>query len=660
MNQVTHFDPLTVGAAVGPKGHAVPSSDKPKGDGHTQNSFWEMRTQEQPYAFLSDRHNKKENRYGQRIDLLEINPAWEAGQPLYINGNAIVGSNPNRNKQHGFFFTADNCIGCHACEAACSEKNDNPGHIAFRSVGYVEGGCYPDYKRLNISMACNHCDDPVCLKGCPTNAYTKHTEYGAVLQDPETCFGCGYCTWVCPYNAPQLDPLQGQVSKCNMCVDRLEVGLKPACVSACLGNALDFGVIENIPENRVEAKTAIPGFPDPGITHPNIRFQQTRTLAEEMTRTDSAPVKYHRDGAGHYRPVVDAKEGLARQWNLKKLSSRENPLVLFTLLSQTAIGAFAVLFAGAQVGVEELKVFHQGSAYAPLVLFNAFFVALGLFFSTTHLGKPLRFYRGFNNLKYSPVCREGLGLALFIVFAGLHGVCSLPANAVFTAGLETLAGWRVEANATAALAADVSGLLALVGGSGGLYYMVKCYRIKARPFWDHWNVATDFTGTAFSLGAYLAGSVMLAARFPDGGDVQGLHAVVRALMATGLALMLTGMAAHKRAMANAAHEGAASWYIQSTVFGRTQALRMALLWLNFLLSTALVFIPLSPLGLILAWLLTGFALLASHLAGRALFYVLVVPTTMPGAFFWKNKAFEQHARDIGLAEMPQVGLAAGH
>ena len=43
------------------------------------------------------------------------------------------------------------CIGCHACEAACSEKNENPGHIAFRSVGYVEGGCYPDYKRMNIS-----------------------------------------------------------------------------------------------------------------------------------------------------------------------------------------------------------------------------------------------------------------------------------------------------------------------------------------------------------------------------------------------------------------------------------------------------------------------------------------------------------------------------
>ena len=44
------------------------------------------------------------------------------------------------------------------------------------------------------------------------------------------------------------------------------------------------------------------------------------------------------------------------------------------------------------------------------------------------------------------------------------------------------------------------------------------------------------------------------------------------------------------------------------------------------------------------------------LVGRALFFVLVIPTTMPGAFFWKNKGFEEHARDIGLADMPQVGV----
>ena len=140
-----------------------------------RSNHWEVRTEERPYAFLSEDKGETENRYGQLIDLVELTDLPKE-RSMFINENPEVGTNPNRNKQHGFFFTADNCIGCHACEAACSEKNNNPSHLAFRSVGYVEGGSFPDYKRMNISMACNHCDDPVCLKGCPTKAYTKHAE----------------------------------------------------------------------------------------------------------------------------------------------------------------------------------------------------------------------------------------------------------------------------------------------------------------------------------------------------------------------------------------------------------------------------------------------------------------------------------------------------
>ena len=90
-----------------------------------------------------------------------------------------------------------------------------------------------------------------------------------------------------------------------MCVDRLEVGLKPTCVSACVGNALNFGVIENVPENREQVKAQIPGFPSPDITHPNIRFQQTRTMPNEMTRTDTMNVKYHKQEDGSFSSVVD-------------------------------------------------------------------------------------------------------------------------------------------------------------------------------------------------------------------------------------------------------------------------------------------------------------------------------------------------------------------
>lgn len=626
--------------------------------------IWEIRTEEQHYAFLRDQTIKESNRYGQKIDLIEHTEGkLPAGRSMFINENPAVGTNPNRNKQHGFFFTADNCIGCHACEAACSEKNDNPAHLAFRSVGYVEGGSFPDYKRMNISMACNHCDDPVCLKGCPTRAYTKHVEYGAVLQDPDTCFGCGYCTWVCPYNAPQLDPVKGQVSKCNMCVDRLEVGLKPACVSACVGNALDFGVIENIPENREQARVEIPGFPSPEITRPNIRFQQIKQLPDEMKRPDSMPVKYHKDDKGRYRPAIDQKKGKAQHWNIARLSSRENPLVLFTLATQTAAGAFALAFLGTQAGLAGFADFAHSALYVPLAMLCFALVAFGLFMSTMHLGKPHRFYRGFNNLRHSPVAREGLGIAVFMGALGLHILFSLPGNNLFQWLLATVfstdASALIGADRAAALATGF-GYLALLGSAAGLYYMVRCYRIKARPFWNHWQVATAFGGSALALGALVAGAVIIATLGLAGVGFVGVAVVCTALMYAGMLVEGIGHIAHARAMGRAEHEGGASYHIQTTTFGKTYQLRNTLLGLNLVLACGLLtgmlaFDAAGPLALLLL-AFVGVTLVATSLIGRALFYVLVIPTTMPGAFFWKNKGFEEHARDIGLANMPQVGV----
>ncbi len=628
--------------------------------------LWEARTEEQGYAMLPQVQVPDRNRYGQQIDLLaHTEGKFPVGRSLHINENPAVGLNPNRNKQHGFYFTADNCIGCHACEAACSEKTDNPPHLAFRSAGYIEGGSFPDFKRLNISMACNHCDDPVCLKGCPTRAYTKHTEYGAVLQDPDICFGCGYCTWVCPYNAPQLDPVKGQVSKCNMCVDRLEVGLKPACVAACVGNALDFGVIETVPANREQARTEIPGFPSPEITRPNIRFQQIKKLPDEMRRTDSAPVKYHQDEAGRYRPAIDAKHGHARQWNLARLSSRENPLVIFTLAAQAAMGAFALQFGGALVGVPGLVAFAASPWAVPLSMLEFALVALGLFMSTLHLGKPKRFYRGFNNLRHSPVSREGLGIALFIAGLGAHIAFSLLAHpwsqALVAVVVPTMPPIVL---ATARGAAIVAGVLALVAGGVGLYFMTRIYRIKARPFWDHWQVATAFGGNALALGAVLVAAVALPAL--PAAERGALAFVCAALMLAGIAIEGIGHIAHSKALSAAEHEGAASHYVQRTTFGKTWLARNALLGANAVLVLALLTSPLLRQSDVsaLAWAalaLAGALCLATSVVGRALFYVLVIPTTMPGAFFWKNKGFEEHARATGLARMPQVGVSPlGH
>ena len=578
------------------------------------------RADEPQYAKLYDPASADVNRYGNQI---KLTPLGDEGASLNINGDCGIGANPNRTKQHAFHFNADNCIGCHACEAACSEKNDLPAHLSFRSVGYVEGGTYPDFIRMNISMACNHCDDPVCLKGCPTRAYTKHPEYGAVIQDPDICFGCGYCTWVCPYNAPQLDPVEGQVEKCNMCVDRLEVGLKPACVSACVGNALDFGVVENMPAGSSQIETTLPGFPDPAITKPNIRFQQTKKMPRELTRTDSTPVKYRRDPVdGLHKPAIDKKEGEARFWNLARLSSRENPLVVFTLATQAAIGAFA---AGLAIGVAD-----DSFSYIAFLVTSLALIGVGLFMSTMHLGKPVRFYRGFNNLRHSPVSREGLATVIFGGLVVVHGGSSL-----------------VPQLAPLVMPAAVA---AVVAGVATLFFMVQCYLIKARPFWNHWQTATAFFGTAFNLGGWLT------LIYCSISETATLAPLVLTIIG-GMLLEAIGLAFHARDLGRAEHEGAVSHYVQTTTFGRTYIARNLLLAANVLLLGVWLLIDSSTLVAHALLAATGISAFIVAATGRALYYVLVIPTTMPGAFFWKNKAFEQHARDIGLDANPHAGIA---
>lgn len=610
--------------------------------------FKYSRPKEQTYAFLRDVSHPEKNRYGKSIETVpEDSPL--RGKSLNINGDTDISENPNRYKQHGFYFTADNCIACHACESACSEKNDLEPHQAFRAVGYVEGGTYPEYTRMNISMACNHCDDPVCLKGCPTRAYTKFAEYGAVLQDPDICFGCGYCTWVCPYNAPQLDDSKGHVSKCNMCVDRLEVGLKPACVSACLAGALDFGIMETIPENRDGIETSIPGFPSTDITHPNIRFQQKNKLPETMSRTDSMPVQYSKNAQGKFEPHVAEKSVSGQkpkvEWNLNKLSTRENPLVTFTLISQAVVGAFILLFVGPMIGLETLSPEKNPIAW-PMFLFGLIGIqTIALVLSTMHLGKPHRFYRAFNNLKYSPVSREVAGIAVFYNMLGAFTLLT---------GLPQFFLWLPDSVLQALV--SISGWGAAVSGLAAIYFMHKIYRIEARPFWNHWQVLTSFYGNVLTLGPLLLALVFAFVQIANGESWVQVANMFAVFVFFGLLIEKIGLYFHQKDLVKQGGEGAAAHFQQTTTFGRTFLTRNFGLFSGLLLSIVMMLINLSDVAALLLWSVSAITVLLTAVIGRALFYALVMPTTMPGAFFWRNKKFQEHARETGLAEMPQVGV----
>lgn len=140
----------------------------------------------------------------------------------------------------GFKVDLRSCTGCKACQIACKDKHALDPGILWRKVATIEGG---DWERRGealidhtftyfMSIACMHCDRPICAEVCPTKAMSKG-EDGIVAVDPDRCIGCRYCEWACPYRAPQFDPQAGVMTKCDLCRDYLAEGRDPACVAAC-------------------------------------------------------------------------------------------------------------------------------------------------------------------------------------------------------------------------------------------------------------------------------------------------------------------------------------------------------------------------------------------------------------------------------------------
>ncbi len=183
--------------------------------------------------------------------------------------------------QLGFIHHNVDCIGCRACEIACKDKNGLPGGPRFRRVQYIEGGTYPDVFAYKVNMSCNHCAEPACLPACPTGAIYKRKSDGIVDIDSTLCIGCRRCEATCPYGAPQYDPEDGLVKKCNMCVDEIEAGRKPYCVMACMMRVLDIGPIDKLLAGDWETKAlgpaespvqAIKDLANPELTHPSMAF----------------------------------------------------------------------------------------------------------------------------------------------------------------------------------------------------------------------------------------------------------------------------------------------------------------------------------------------------------------------------------------------------
>lgn len=168
----------------------------------------------------------------------------------------------------GFMVDSNRCIGCHSCSMACKSYNQLNPDIVWRTVYDIKEDVYGQPTRITMSLACNHCEEPACKKACPTNAYEKR-EDGIVIHHEERCIGCKMCVFACPYNVPQFDKEKKKVGKCHLCYERLDEGLSPACVSSCPTQAIYQIDLSSVGD---EFEKSLPGFPDPKITKPSVRF----------------------------------------------------------------------------------------------------------------------------------------------------------------------------------------------------------------------------------------------------------------------------------------------------------------------------------------------------------------------------------------------------
>lgn len=165
------------------------------------------------------------------------------------------------------------CSACRACMVACKQWHNLPADFSTPFEGQYQSHADLTSKTINlikmneridgdgkfhwdfIKFQCMHCANPACAKGCPKEAIAQ-LESGAVVVDEDKCVGCGYCTINCPFNVPRVDPDRNKSTKCDLCFDRIEQGMVPACAKTCTAQAIEFGTKEEMKElahKRLEA-----------------------------------------------------------------------------------------------------------------------------------------------------------------------------------------------------------------------------------------------------------------------------------------------------------------------------------------------------------------------------------------------------------------------
>ncbi len=145
-----------------------------------------------------------------------------------------------RTKRYALAMDAKKCIDCKACVVACRAENGVPLGKSRNWINEELRGDWPKLLEVFEPEQCHHCEDPACVRVCPTGASYQRPD-GVVAVNPSECVGCRYCMIACPYDARFFREDLGVVEKCDLCAHRLDRGELPACVETCPSKVRIFG-----------------------------------------------------------------------------------------------------------------------------------------------------------------------------------------------------------------------------------------------------------------------------------------------------------------------------------------------------------------------------------------------------------------------------------
>ena len=323
----------------------------------------------------------------------------------------------------------ERCVGCQTCTAACRHANATSPAVQWRKVLDIEAGSFPNVNRTFVPVGCQHCADPPCMHVCPSTA-TRQRADGIVTIDYEICIGCAYCDVACPYQArfkvtkedfayrqgamqneiEREDPARlGVAQKCTFCSDRIDFGIEngltpgsdsratPACVNACIADALHFGDLDDAESNVSRLLRSHKNFRMHAELNTAPGFFYLYDKADAAAAPDIPPAISDTQ-AGRLR-TRGVEPWHQKHWDWKAAAN--------FLCGGAGAGLFA---ASAFAGLNGLPV--AAPALAALAL-----VATGLFLLMFKLGRPLRFLYVLRQPKRSWMTREAWVVFVWFPFA---------------------------------------------------------------------------------------------------------------------------------------------------------------------------------------------------------------------------------------------------